>query len=288
MTAVTQRVLIVDDYHINRSLASLILRNAGIESEEAASGEEALQKLAASSFGCVLLDVNMPGLSGQQVCQRIRADSKLKHLRVIAYTAHVYESERQRILKSGFDVFIAKPISKARLLAAYAFACDQNSAIAAGTGSCITEPMTTRFQSKEITRIAAGGGAESRGSEPESLGGAGHFEKVIRGFDGDAECFAGVASKIAKDYQRYSSRIAGHARTGAWPALAAVAHKIDGSWSMYASAGEENLSALLYQAAHDGESTAARDLAASLATALDRVAHELRAWVRDRLARHAT
>jgi CheY-like chemotaxis protein len=118
MMATDTSVLIVDDNAVNRKLASLVLRNAGIPSEEASSGEEALQMLTKSSFKCVLLDVNMPGLTGEEVCQKIRADSGLKHLRVIAYTAHAFADERQRIIQSGFDGLITKPVSKDGLLAA--------------------------------------------------------------------------------------------------------------------------------------------------------------------------
>ncbi|MCX7135796.1 MAG: response regulator [Proteobacteria bacterium] len=113
----TSRVLIVDDHPVNRRLATLLLRNAGIDSEEASSGEEAMEKLCARSFACVLLDVNMPGLSGEQVCEYIRADEQLAGLRVVAYTAHAFDSEQRRILAAGFDDLLTKPITKERLLA---------------------------------------------------------------------------------------------------------------------------------------------------------------------------
>ena len=110
-------VLIVDDHPVNRTLARVLLRGAGWTTEDACDGEEALQKLAGGGFGIVLLDISMPGISGEEVCRRIRADPVLKSLRVIAYTAHAMDDERERILAAGFDSLITKPITKAALLA---------------------------------------------------------------------------------------------------------------------------------------------------------------------------
>ena len=56
----------------------------------------------------------------EEVCRRIRADERLKGLRVIAYTAHAFEDERSRILAEGFDALLTKPISRDGLLSAVA------------------------------------------------------------------------------------------------------------------------------------------------------------------------
>ena len=53
----------------------------------------------------------MPGMNGLDVCQHIRADPRLRELRVIAYTAHVLLEEQQRFLAGGFDDVLLKPIS---------------------------------------------------------------------------------------------------------------------------------------------------------------------------------
>jgi CheY-like chemotaxis protein len=114
------KVLVVDDHPMNRKLATMLLRNAGYPHDEAESGEQALERLAGGDFGVVLLDVSMPGISGEEVCRRIRADERLKGLRVIAYTAHAFEDERSRILAEGFDALLTKPISRDGLLSAVA------------------------------------------------------------------------------------------------------------------------------------------------------------------------
>ena len=72
--------------------------------------------LAAKTYDCVLLDISMPEMSGEEVCKRIRADARLAGLRVIAYTAHTMKDEQQQILAAGFDALLIKPINKAVLL----------------------------------------------------------------------------------------------------------------------------------------------------------------------------
>lgn len=111
-------VLIVDDNPVNRLLPSAILRKEGCSVAEAANGEDALAYLAREKVDCVLLDISMPGLSGEEVCERIRKDASLAGLRVIAYTAHAMPEEKQRIMGAGFDDLLIKPISRAGLLKA--------------------------------------------------------------------------------------------------------------------------------------------------------------------------
>ena len=83
---------------------------------QAGSGKEALEKLNAKKYDCVLLDISMPDMSGEEVCKQIRASETLKHLHVVAYTAHTMKEEQEQILAAGFDALLIKPINKAILL----------------------------------------------------------------------------------------------------------------------------------------------------------------------------
>ena len=114
------RVLVVDDHPVNRLLVSVMLREAGCVVAEVEGGQQALDRLVVEAFDIVLLDISMPGLSGDEVCRRIRAEPRLAGLRVIAYTAHAFEDERSRILSEGFDALLTKPISREGLLSAVA------------------------------------------------------------------------------------------------------------------------------------------------------------------------
>lgn len=112
----SRRILIVDDHPINRRLPAVILRDAGWIIDEAANGEDALARLWDTTYDAVLLDISMPGMSGEEVCRRIRADGSLRHLKVIAYTAHAMEENRDDIMNAGFHGILVKPISRQSLL----------------------------------------------------------------------------------------------------------------------------------------------------------------------------
>ena len=115
--AAPARVLVVDDTPQNVKLLADILGAKGYVAITAASGEEALAKLAAERPDIVLLDVMMPGLSGYDVCRRIRADPATALLPVVLVTSLDPHEERVKGIEAGADDFLSKPIHQAELLA---------------------------------------------------------------------------------------------------------------------------------------------------------------------------
>jgi CheY-like chemotaxis protein len=110
-----RNALVVDDHLTNRLLASAMLRKLGWTVHEADSGEAGLQLAGRLSFRLVLLDISMPGLSGEETCQQLRQLDTDRQLHILAYTAHAYPEDRERILAAGFDDMLVKPISRQRL-----------------------------------------------------------------------------------------------------------------------------------------------------------------------------
>ncbi len=110
-SAAKKRVLVVDDNAINRRLAVAFVNRLGMLSEEAEDGPSALRRLAEEHFDIVLLDISMPGMSGEEVLARLRADVKFNGLRIIAYTAHALPEEKQSLVEAGFDGLLIKPIN---------------------------------------------------------------------------------------------------------------------------------------------------------------------------------
>ncbi|PXW94010.1 CheY-like chemotaxis protein [Sphaerotilus hippei] len=106
-----RHALVVDDNQLNSRLAALFLERLGWTTVALDSGEAALQALRDGGFDLVLLDLRMPRIGGEQVCQTIRQELGLTRLPVVAYTAHSMPEERARILASGFDGLLIKPIS---------------------------------------------------------------------------------------------------------------------------------------------------------------------------------
>jgi DNA-binding response OmpR family regulator len=111
------KILVVDDTPQNVKLLADLLTVKGYRVVTAASGTEALAKLQTERPDLVLLDVVMPGMSGYEVCQRIRADAGTGILPVVMVTALDPSSERIKGLEAGADDFLTKPINLPELLA---------------------------------------------------------------------------------------------------------------------------------------------------------------------------
>jgi two-component system, cell cycle response regulator len=110
------RILVVDDEPLNRRLLEAMLLGEGFDMVEAADGPRALAALADRSIDLVLLDVMMPGMSGFDVCQRIRGELGLASLPVVFVTALGDRTSRIRGKDVGADDFLTKPIDDVELL----------------------------------------------------------------------------------------------------------------------------------------------------------------------------
>ncbi len=110
-------ILIVDDNPKNLQVLGKFLKEEKYQIEFAINGESALEWLKNKRFDLILLDINMPGMNGFEVCKIIRADSNLSKIPVIFLSA---DSERESILK-GFEVgaqdYVTKPFDSRELLA---------------------------------------------------------------------------------------------------------------------------------------------------------------------------
>jgi len=116
--AASKRVLVVDDYTVNRKVVVMMLAPLGCQIAEAANGQSALALLEAQTFDVVLMDFNMPVMSGLEATRRIRAQAALRDLPVICVTAGITEAERAEAIAAGMTDFIEKPIDMRRLVAA--------------------------------------------------------------------------------------------------------------------------------------------------------------------------
>lgn len=111
------RVLVVDDIATNRFIAVQLLKTEQVIVAEAASGAEALKALANEGFDVVLLDMNMPDMSGQQTFAAIRSSGlPWSGIPVIALTASALGAQRQDYLSLGLSGFVAKPIDRAVMM----------------------------------------------------------------------------------------------------------------------------------------------------------------------------
>ncbi|QJR10673.1 Adenylate cyclase 2 [Usitatibacter rugosus] len=111
------RVLIVDDTPGNVKILEDLLVYHGFDVEVAVDGESALEHLHSMSPDVLLLDVMLPGISGFEVCRRIRADARHALLPVVMVTALDSRDERVEGLEAGADDFLSKPVNPPELLA---------------------------------------------------------------------------------------------------------------------------------------------------------------------------
>ena len=102
-------IAVVEDNADNRLLLQAILEGL-YDLVEYENGTDALAGLAASLPDLVLLDISLPGMDGNEILARIRADARLRGLPVIALTAHAMSGDREKYLASGFNDYITKPI----------------------------------------------------------------------------------------------------------------------------------------------------------------------------------
>ena len=110
------RILLVDDVKLFRHLEATVLGSYGYETEEASSGEEALQKIKANPPDLALIDINMPGMDGLEVCRRIKSDTALQMLPVIMVSASNNQDDIRRAIESGCDEYLTKPLDDTALI----------------------------------------------------------------------------------------------------------------------------------------------------------------------------
>lgn len=121
-----KKVLIIEDNEDNMELCSMVLKNK-YEIIKAYNGGDGLNKIAELKPDVVLLDISLPDMDGLYIARKIKSSKELKHIPVIALTAHCLFGDRERALSMGFDNYIEKPFEIKRLLQIVAYhTSDQN------------------------------------------------------------------------------------------------------------------------------------------------------------------
>jgi PAS domain S-box-containing protein len=115
-TSHAARVLVVDDNEDAARILAMLLKKSGHEVRTANSGPGALESATAHPPDAVLLDIGLPGLNGYEVARRIRQDTELAGIRLIALTGYGEKSDFELTREAGFDAHLVKPIEFSQVL----------------------------------------------------------------------------------------------------------------------------------------------------------------------------
>jgi len=126
-------VLIVDDERDLRALVDFNLRQAGFRTAQAATGAEALARARSLSPQVIVLDLNLPDVSGTDVCRLLKADPQTQAIPIVMLTARSAESDRVLGLELGADDYVVKPFSTRELVLRLEAICRRQQRGAAGS-----------------------------------------------------------------------------------------------------------------------------------------------------------
>ncbi len=110
-------ILLAEDNLINQKLMVDILALQGYDCDTASTGFEALEILKKKRFDLILMDIQMPGMSGEETMRHIHETLKDKAPKIIAVTAYAMAEDRAKYIASGMDGYIGKPFRVPDLLA---------------------------------------------------------------------------------------------------------------------------------------------------------------------------
>jgi CheY-like chemotaxis protein len=255
-------VLLVDDEPINQMIARAILEKFGLRTEVTASGEEAVRLTAQKDYSVVLMDIQMPEMSGYEATELIRRREKEQGGRqsvIIAMTANAMESTKKRCLEVGMDDFFTKPI-KPEVLAA-----------------------------RLLPWLSTGSEVAEKGSDRKN--GAGHEPVVSTGrliwdpdtalgfAGGDKELFRELVELFVKRNDSLLTNIDDAVRSGDAVALRECAHAYKGAVSHFAAEEPRQLAMTLEDMGKSGVTDGSEEIFRRLRAAVSRLIEELNEYL---------
>jgi len=112
---VKRKILIVEDNLRNMRLIELLLKDSGYTLLKATDGEEALDVAVSEQPDLILMDVQLPKLSGLEATRRLRQMPAFSRIPIIAVTAYAMRGDREKFIAAGFDAYLSKPVNSREL-----------------------------------------------------------------------------------------------------------------------------------------------------------------------------
>ena len=127
--ALKEKILIVEDNPQNMKVIELLLRTKSYTLLKAVDGEEALDMATREQPDLIIMDIQLPKLSGLEVTKRLRQMPVFSHTPIIALTAYAMKGDKERFIAAGCDAYLSKPISTRELPGMIAKMLQQNQKI---------------------------------------------------------------------------------------------------------------------------------------------------------------
>ncbi len=110
------RILLVEDNELNRDMLSRRLRRRGYEVLVAVDGEEGIAVVKSERPAVILMDMSLPKVDGWEATRRLKEDPDVRHIPIIAPTAHAMSGDREKAIAAGCDEYGTKPVDLESLL----------------------------------------------------------------------------------------------------------------------------------------------------------------------------
>jgi signal transduction histidine kinase/CheY-like chemotaxis protein len=246
-----RRVLVVDDRHVNREVARHLLERRGHSVTVADGGATAIERLIEREFDVVLMDVEMPGMTGFDATAAIREREKrgAGRVRIVAMTAHAMAGDRDRCLAAGMDEYLTKPVRPTELYAAVE-----------GGESGVRSPVSSLDDSGGDVRAAG----EGKGDPTPTI----DWDFALEQCGGRREVLDELAGIFVVDAADLVSKIVAAAARGDAAELRRLAHALKGSARLF---GAQTVGETAWELEQMGRDN---DVARAPATA-DRLRHEV-------------
>ncbi len=115
-----QKILVVEDNELNLKLFCDLLRAHGYDAEPVRDGREAVERARAFRPELIIMDIQMPYISGLELIEQLKVDEELKRIPIMAVTAYAAKGDEERIRDAGAEAYVAKPISVLKFVEAVA------------------------------------------------------------------------------------------------------------------------------------------------------------------------
>jgi two-component system sensor histidine kinase/response regulator len=285
------RVLLAEDNPVNQVVAARLLEKAGHRVEVVENGQRALEALERATYDVVLMDMQMPVMSGTEAARRIREREAATggHLPIIALTANAMHGDREACLDAGMDSYIAKPVRSRALfavidevLASSQHAAPTNHAAISATAASVTtttaDATDTAATHPEGTNAmdenATATNAEATAVAPPAVDAA----ELLARLDGDRALLAELATAFLDGVDERLSAVRTAVERGDPIALHAAAHQLKGAVSNFAARAATEAARRLETMGRQGQLEEAPAALLTLQGELDRLRPVLAAY----------